>query len=354
MKMIKIKNILSILLVVVIFICTNAQKHPTIYVLATGGTIAGQGESASSSAYKAAAISVNQLLSAIPSLNNIANIKTEQIANIGSQDMNDEVWLRLAKRVNELLSLKEVDGIVITHGTDTMEETAYFLNLTVKSDKPVLLVGAMRPATAIGTDGSRNIYNAVACAASKESVGKGVMVMMDDKILGADDVTKSNTLAVGAFENPNFGQLGIMYNGKPIYSRESLKKHTINSEFDIANLEKLPRIEIVLGYSNASSLFIDTAIKSGVKGIVVAGVGNGNISSKMQNGLVDAVKNGIAVVRSSRVFSGPTTQWNEVDDDKYGFSASWYVNPYKARVLLMLALTKTTDYKEIQRMFREY
>lgn len=332
----------------------NRQGKPTIYILATGGTIAGTGASQVSSGYTAGAITVDQLLAAVPDIMNIATVKGEQVANIGSQDMNDEVWLKLSKRVNELLKQDDVDGIVITHGTDTQEETAYFLNLTVKSNKPVVLVGSMRPSTAISADGPRNIYNAVACAISPESHGKGVMVVMDDKILGADDLSKTNTLSVGTFENPNYGPLGLMYNGKPIYTRTPIKRHTANSEFDITNLNTLPKVEIILSYSNATSLFVDAAVIDGAKGIVTAGVGNGNFTTDIQNALADAVKKGVAVVRSSRVATGPTTQWDEIDDDKFGFSASWYINPYRSRVLLMLALTKTNNYKDIQRMFSQY
>jgi L-asparaginase len=332
----------------------NAAQKPTVYVLATGGTIAGTGATQVAAGYTAGAITVDQLLSAVPEIKDIANIKGEQIVNIGSQDMNDEVWLKLAKRVNQLLSQGDVDAIVITHGTDTQEETAYFLNLTVKSDKPVILVGSMRPSTAISADGPRNIYNAVACAVDKSSIGKGVMVVMDDRILGADDISKTNTLSVSTFQNPNFGELGIMYNGKPNYSRESMKRHTTKSEFDVTNLDKLPQVEIILSYSNATDLFVNAAVNAGAKGIVTAGVGNGNMTTVMQNALANAVKKGVAVVRSSRITTGPTAQWDEIDDDALGFSASWFVNPYRSRVLLMLALTKTTDYKEIQRMFTEY
>lgn len=355
MKTNKVTRLFS-LLVITLFVsmAATAQQKPTIYVLATGGTIAGQGTTNVASGYKAGVITVDQLLSAVPGLDNIANIKAEQVANIGSQDMNDEVWLTLAKRINVLLNQPDVDGIVVTHGTDTQEETAYFLNLTVKSDKPVILVGSMRPSTAIGADGPRNIYTAVACAVSPDSRNRGVMVVMDDKILGADDLSKTNTLYVETFQNPNYGPLGIVYNGKPIYSRSSFKRHTGSSEFDITNLTSLPRVEIILSYSNATSLFVDAALQHGTKGIVVAGVGNGNMTTVMQNALAEAVKNNIAVVRSSRIMTGPTAQWDEVDDDKLGFSASWFINPYRARVLLMLALTKTTDYKEIQRMFTEY
>lgn len=355
MKTINLKKGFSLMLVAfAVSIAAIAQNKPTVYVLATGGTIAGQGATEVTAGYKAGAITVDELLSAVPEIKDIANIKAEQVANIGSQDMNDEVWLKLGKRVNELLSQGDVDGIVITHGTDTQEETAYFLNLTVKSDKPVILVGSMRPSTAISADGPRNIYNAVATAVSPLSIGKGVMVVMDDKILGADDLAKTNTLSVGTFQNPNYGPLGIVYNGKPIYSRESVKRHTTSSEFDITNLTKLPRVEIILSYSNATALFVDAAVKGGAKGIVTAGVGNGNLTTVMQNALAGAVKKGVAVVRSSRIMTGPTAQWDEINDDALGFSASWFNNPYRSRVLLMLALTKTKDYKEIQRMFAEY
>lgn len=355
MKTTKLRRILSLLTIAFISISVNAQTKPTVYVLATGGTIAGEGKTEVTAGYKAGAITVDQLLSAVPEIKDIATIKAEQVDNIGSQDMNDKVWLKLSKRVNELIKQDDVAGIVITHGTDTQEETAYFLNLTVKSDKPVILVGSMRPSTAISADGPRNIYNAVATTVSPLSDGKGVMVVMDDKILGADDLSKTNTLSVGTFQNPNYGPLGIVYNGKPIYSREPLKRHTFKSEFDVTELNELPRVEIILSYSNATSLFVDAAVKAHVKGIVTAGVGNGNMTTVIQNALENAVKHhNIAVVRSSRIGSGPTAQWDEVDDDALGFSASWFNNPYRSRVLLMLALTKTRDYKEIQRMFSEY
>lgn len=354
MKKISFVSIIFVLFMLAGTMAGFGQK-PVVYILATGGTIAGSGDSAVESAYKAGAVSVDQMLSAVPEIMDIADIRGEQVASIGSQDMNNEVWLTLAKRVNEVLAMEETRGVVITHGTDTQEETAYFLNLVVKYDKPVVLVGSMRPSTAISADGPRNIYNAVACVVSPESWGRGVMLVMDDMILGADDLAKTNTLSVGTFQNPNYGHLGIMYDGKPIYTRRSVKRHTTGSEFDVAGMTILPRVEILLSYSNATRLFVDAAVDAGVKGIVVAGVGNGNMTTDIMNALEAAHKErGVAVVRSSRIMTGPTAQWDEVDDDKLGFAASWYINPYRARVLLMLALTKTTDYREIQRMLSEY
>ncbi len=356
MKTLRITRIIGlvVILCLTLGVESSVAQKPKVYILATGGTIAGEGTSEVVSGYKAGAVSVDQMLAAVPEITKIAEIKGEQVVNIGSQDMNNAVWLKLVNRVNELLKQQDVAGIVITHGTDTQEETAYFLNLTVKSEKPVILVGSMRPSTAISADGPRNIYNAVACAIDKKSTGRGVMVVMDDRILGADDLTKTNTLSVGTFQCPNFGPLGYMYDSKPIYTRQSVRKHTTRSEFDVSGLKELPQVEVIMGYANAGRLFIDAAVKNGVKGLVYAGVGNGNTTAEAQNALADAARHGVAVVRSSRVPTGPTAQWDEVDDDKLHFSASWYLNPPKARVLLMLALTKTSDYKEIQRMFTEY
>lgn len=193
-----------------------AQKLPNIHILATGGTIAGTGTGSSSTQtnYKAGQVAIGTLISAVPEIEKIANVTGEQIVNIGSQDMTDDVWLTLAKTINKLLAREDIDGIVITHGTDTMEETAYFLNLTVKSDKPVVLVGAMRPSTAMSADGPLNLYNAVVVAAAKESKGKGVMIAMNDIVIGAHSALKTNTISVETFQAPGDGALGYIHNGK--------------------------------------------------------------------------------------------------------------------------------------------
>lgn len=299
-------------------------------------------------------MAIGTLLDAVPEVNKIANVTGEQIVKIGSQDMNDAVWLTLAKRINELLKRGDVDGIVVTHGTDTMEETAFFLNLTVKSDKPVVLVGAMRPSTAMSADGPLNLYNAVVTAAAKESKGKGVVIAMNGLILGAQGATKMNTVDVQTFQSPNSGALGYVLNGKVSYNMESLKRHTTKSEFDVTNLDKLPKVGIVYSYSNVDADVMTPFLNGGYQGIVHAGVGNGNIHQNLFPMLEKARKQGILVVRSSRVPTGPTTLDAEVDDNKYQFVASQELNPQKARVLLMLALTKTNDWKKIQQYFNEY
>lgn len=333
-----------------------AQDKPNVYILATGGTIAGTGASATSSGYTAGQVAIQSLIDAVPQMKELADITGEQVVNIGSQDMNNEVWLTLAKRINELLASDDVDAIVITHGTDTMEETAYFLNLTVKSNKPVILTGAMRPSTAISADGPLNLYNSVAVAADKSSQDRGVMIVMNGIIIGAHGTQKMNTLSVQTFQDPDGGPLGYVYNSKPYWNLKTLKKHTTESVFDVRGLDKLPKVGIVYAYSNIEAdvmtPFLDKA--NGYEGIVHAGLGNGNYHKNIFPTLLDARKEGIIVVRSSRLPTGPTTLWDEVDDEKYEFVASWELNPQKARVLLMLALTKTHDWKEIQKYFEEY
>lgn len=330
-----------------------AQDKPKVHILATGGTIAGVGTSSTQSNYTAGQVAIGTLLDAVP-VQDIAEVTGEQIVRIGSQDMNDNVWLTLAKRINEILNNSDVDGIVITHGTDTMEETAFFLNLTVKSDKPVVLVGAMRPSTAISADGPANLYNAVVVAGASESKGKGVMVAMNGKIISARNVLKTHTLDVETFKAANNDALGYIYNGKVFFTSICNKKHTTASVFDVTNINELPKVGIVYSYSNIDADMVKPMLANGYKGIIHAGVGNGNIHKDIFPVLEDARKQGIQVVRSSRVPTGPTTLDAEVNDAEYQFVASQELNPQKARVLLMLALTKTSDWQTIQTYFNEY
>lgn len=341
------------LLALTLSIVIYAQK-PKIRILATGGTIAGVSKSATETNYKAGEVGVYTLLNAVPEVKNVADVSGEQIVKIGSQDMNDDVWLKLAKRCNELLNKEGYDGVVITHGTDTMEETAYFLNLTVHSKKPVVMVGAMRPSTAMSADGPLNLYNAVVVAANKASEGKGVMVSMNDIILDAKSVIKTNTTAVQTFQSATSGPIGYVYNGKPYFTRSVENRHTYQSEFNVDNLTSLPKVGIVYSYSNVSELPMKAFMDAKFDGIVHAGVGNGNIYHTVFDLAIKAQQQGIQFVRSSRVATGATTLDAEVDDAKYHFVASQELNPQKSRVLLMLALTKTKDWQAIQKYFNEY
>lgn len=351
MNFLKRFGVLSVIMLMAVTMA--AQELPKVYILATGGTIAGSGSSATKSNYSAGQVAIGTLLDAVPAIRNIADVEGEQVVNIGSQDMSDEVWLILAKRINELLARADVDGVVVTHGTDTMEETAFFLSLTVSSSKPVVLVGAMRPSTAISADGPANLYNAVVTAASPESKNRGVMVCMNGKVFGASDVTMTNTTSVETFQSPNAGPLGYIHNGEVHYYNQAPARSNA-LYFSVLNLNSLPKVGIAYGYSNVEGDVVRMMIKKDYKGIVYAGVGNGNIHKNVFPELEKARKKGVIVVRSSRVPTGATTLDAEVDDNKYEFVASWGLNPQKARVLLMLALTKTDDWKTIQKYFNNY
>ncbi|HXX29533.1 MAG TPA: type II asparaginase [Myxococcaceae bacterium] len=327
---------------------------PRISILATGGTIAGAQPKPGEAGYKAGSFSVESLIQAVPGLGDLATVSGEQIASIGSQDMNDAVWIKLARRVNELQVRSDVDGIVITHGTDTMEETGYFLNLVVKGDKPVVLVGSMRPATAVSADGPMNLYNAVAVAGDRAARGRGVLVVMNDDIHYAREAEKTNTTSLQTFVSPNRGLAGIVNFGKARFYSPPVPRHTSGSVFAGPIPDSLPTVLIVYAYANVGKEQVDAALAAGAKGIILAGVGDGNATAAMLDALGAAAKQGVVVVRSSRVGSGTVARNVEVNDDKLGFVAALELNPGKARVLLQQALLKTRDVAAIQKYFDEY
>ncbi|UKW09932.1 type II asparaginase [Campylobacter jejuni subsp. jejuni] len=324
-----------------------------IAILGTGGTIAGFIDSTiATTGYTAGAIDIDVLIKAVPQIRDLADISWEQIANIDSSNMCNEIWLRLAKKIAKLFA-EGIDGVVITHGTDTMEETAYFLNLTIKSDKPVVLVGAMRPSTAISADGPKNLYNAVALVANKEAKNKGVMVAINDKILSARGVVKTHSLNVDAFSSPDFGDLGYIVDGKVFFYNNITKAHTKNAPFDVSKLTSLPKVDILYSYSNdGSGVAAKALFEHGTKGIVVAGSGAGSIHKNQKDVLKELLKKGLKVVVSSRVVAGCVAVSDS--DEKLGFISAEDLNPQKARVLLMLALAKTSDPKKIQEYFLKY
>ncbi len=329
-----------------------AQNLPTIALLATGGTIAGSGVDASLGSYKSGELGIKELLKAIPNLNKIARVQGEQISNIGSQDMNEEVWFKLAKRAQELLDNSRIQGVVITHGTDTLEESAYFLNLVLRSTKPVVLVGAMRNATSLSADGALNLYNALSVAIDEKSANKGVLVVMDDTIFSAREVIKTHTTHTSTFKALNSGAIGSVYYGKTRYYMQPLRKHTTESEFSILELKTpLPKVDIIYTHASMTPDLFQASLKSHAKGVVIAGVGNGNVSTGFLKAMQEASQMGVLIVRSSRVGSGEVTS-GEIDDK--AFITSDNLNPQKARVLLQLALTKTNNKEKIQEMFEEY
>jgi L-asparaginase len=327
---------------------------PVIVVLATGGTIAGAASTNVQAGYTSGQVGVEQLIAAVPEARKLAQLRGEQISNIGSQDMNDEVWLKLANRVNALVAMPDVTGVVITHGTDTIEETAYFLNLVVKTKKPEVMTAAMRPATALSADGPLNFFNAVAVAADKDAAGRGVLVVINDWIHGAASLTKTSTTAVQTFLSPQSGLIGTVAYGQTEFYRGPIGKHTADSQFTVAGVSALPRVDIIMAHENMDGALIDAAAAAGAKGIVIAGVGNGNLTQSAVKALAAQAQKGIVCVRASRVVTGWVGRNVELDDDKLGFVAALDKNPQKARVLLRLALLQQRSDADVQRIFDEY
>src|SRR5471032_416605 len=251
---------------------------PRVRVLATGGTIAGA-QTKGARGYRAAAFSVEALIAAVPQLNELARLDVEQVAAIGSQDMDEATWRQLAARATAALADADIAGVVITHGTDTMEETAFFLNLVVRSEKPVVLVGAMRPATAISADGPMNLFNAVAVTAHPEAHGRGVLVVANDEIHFAREVAKTNTTQVGTFRATARGLAGLVNAGRIHFYSAPVRRHTAQSEFSLDGASALPRVDIVYAHAGMGRELIDGAVKAGAHGLVLAGVGDGNLGA---------------------------------------------------------------------------
>lgn len=311
-----------------------------IAILATGGTIAGSAKDSLATEYKAGILSVDELLSALPQIAQLADIYAEQIANIDSCDITNEIWLRLARRASALLN--EVDGIVITHGTDTMEESAYFLHLVLPARKPIVLTGAMRPANALSSDGLKNLYNAVLVAINTRSLG--VLVAMNDRIFSARDVQKTHTLNIDAFSG---GEMGYIVGGEVVfYHPQNLAQSGAFSQ----NLDNLPKVDILYSYaSDGLSIAARALFESGTRGIVIAGSGAGSIPSAQKIVLKELMARGLKVVVSSRVKCGFVML--DSADREAGFISAGDLSPQKARILLMLALLKTNQNSEIERYF---
>jgi L-asparaginase len=354
MKKLSTKPLLLLFVFAVAQYAAAQPKKPNVVILATGGTIAGAAATGTQSGYTSGAVTIDAMIAAVPGIKDLANIKGEQISNVGSQDMSFEIMLKVAKRINELMPREDVDGFVITHGTDTMEETAYFLNLVVKGNKPVVMVGSMRPSTAVSADGPLNLYNAVGVAVDPQAKGRGVLVVMNDWIQAAHSLTKTSTTSVQTFMSPLRGVVGISSYGKNDFYNTPVWKHTSASEFDINNVTQLPRVDIVFACADMPADLIDASANSGAKGIVIAGVGNGNMTKAALEAAARVVKKGVIVVRSSRVPTGNVGRNVEVNDDELGLIASDELNPQKARILLALALLKSRTKPEIQNLFYSY
>lgn len=347
------KKILALLLTLIFLTAAassclaEAANRKKIVVLATGGTIAGVGEAGKAAGYKPGALTAEQLLAAVPELEQVADIEAIQICNVNSDDITAEIWLTLANTINEMAKAPDVAGFVITHGTDTMEETAYFLNLTVRTDKPVVLTGSMRPATSISADGPMNLYEAVCVAASDEAVGHGVLIVFSDRIYAARTMTKTSTYSVMAIAAGEMGSIGIVRDGAVYLYESPMKKHTTESAFDISGLTTLPKVSVLYFSVDADPELLRYAAEHS-DGLVIAGAGAGEFSEKwieIINGLT------IPVIISSRIDDGVITKDNLLCKNTVAANT---LPPQKAAILLRLALTGETSQEQLEALFEQY
>jgi L-asparaginase len=325
---------------------------PGIALLGTGGTIAASAADATQVHDYRVSEPVEAILAAVPQVRALARLHCEQICNVDSHDIGNALLLTIARRVEAVLAQPDIDGVVLTHGTDTLEETAYFLNLVLKSVKPVVLVGAMRPATALSADGPLNLLNAVRLATCAEAAGKGVLVMMNDRIGAARLVTKAHTTGVEAFGSAEQGHLGMIAGGKVHFFTAPVHEHTLATPFALTGLDDLPVVDILYDHQGARPELHRAAIEAGARGLVLAATGNGGLSPAARVGVEMARRHGVPFVRATRVAQGVVTA--QAEDEALGTIAANSLNPPKARVLLMLALGLTRDVDQIRRWFERY
>ena len=345
----------------IVLLPSNAspQVLPRVYLLATGGTIAGRGTSTTAgSNYERAAVTGSEIVDSVPELRKYAEIRVEQVANVYGNDLTVSDWLRLAKRINTILQDEPTAaGIVVTHGTNTLEETAFFLHLTVRDQRPVVVVGSQRPGTALSADGPANLLGAVRTVISPHAKAKGVLAVMNDEINSARDVAKTNTYRPGTFRTPELGFLGYVDQDKVTFYRDVTRKHTFNSEFDISALDDLPAVEILYSYIQPSVVPFHALVASGVRGIVFAGPGPASLSS-FERAAIQKVNEmppskRPVLLRASRAGNGRATDAGPEYAKLQTLTAD-NLSPHKARILLMLALTRTSDLVELRRIFSEY
>ena len=333
----------------------RAQDVPRVRLVATGGTISNR---------TGGRLSAEELVQSMPGIERYARPEFEQFSNLASSELTLDQWVALARRLNQIFTTDpDIAGLVVTSGTDTLEELAYFLDLTVRSDKPVVVVGSMRNPSTLGYEGAANLLEGFRVAASPDARGKGALVVLNDEINAAREVTKTDALRLSTFQTRGYGVLGVVDADRVAFYRNSLKRHTARSEFDIAAVTSLPRVDVILVYQGADGDLIRAAADAGAKGIVIAGAGAGATSGTQQAGIDYATKKGVFVVTTTRAGAGRIAArggrgragaTGPPPDETGRHIAGEDLAPVKARVLLMLALSRTSDPAEIQRMFTEY
>ena len=330
-----------------------------MHFVATGGTISNK---------EGGRLSAEELAKSMPGVERYARLTHEQFANVASSELTLAQWLGLSKRINEIFaSDKELAGIVVTSGTDTLEETAFFLHLTVRDPRPVVVVGSMRNPSTVGYEGAANLLEGVRVAADPAARNKGALVVLNDEINSARNVTKSDALRLQTFRSREYGQLGVVDRDRVVFFSQIVQRHNEQIEFDISKVTELPRVDVIMVYQGASGDLIKAAVDNGARGIVIAVAGAGATSGTQTEGLNYAASKGVFIVTSTRTGSGRIAPPQRQGDGAPGFQLSPEQQkrrqftiagedhtPIKARVLLMVALTKTTDRNELQRIFSEY
>jgi len=335
----------------------DRHPRPVVHVIGTGGSISCIGHSRTDFldyGYGDRHYTIEEMLSRVPEVNELATVRSEQFMNAYGGEVSPERWADLARRIQAILrSAPETAGVAITHGTSTLEETAYFLNLTVRSDRPVVVTGAMRPMTAMSNDAEVNLLDCVRVAASPEAAGRGVLVVLNNQIQGAREVTKTSTSRLDTFKSADLGFLGYAdSDGKVVFYRSTTKRHTRESEFEIEGVTSLPRVDIAYAYSGVDGTAIDAVVEAGCAGLVSAGLGSGGAPRPFIEALVRAAEAGVPVVVTSHAGSGRAMARRAAAERGFLFGDN--LSPRKARILLMLALATTRDKSEIQRMLETY
>lgn len=330
-----------------------SQHLKRIHIIATGGTIAGVGEKGQTGGYASGVLSIGELLSSLPRTHTLGHITGEQYASLNSDDITQAIWLDMAKHINRLARDEAMDGFVITHGTDTLEESAYFFHLALKTEKPIVITGAMRPATATSPDGPLNLHQSIALAASEAAHGQGVLVLFNEGIYSARDVRKGNTFRTHAITGGDMGALGLMRDEIPAFYHTSRTQHTLHTAFDLSAVAVLPSVAIAYFHVDAQPAILD-ALAATHDGLVVAGAGDGIVSLRWEERMRALCAKGVPIVRATRVTDGAVFRNAGMPDDAIGTVAAGTLSPEKARVLLMLALLQARAPLAIQSMFDRY
>ena len=333
------------------------ERRPRVYLIGTGGSISFVGRERTdyiNYSYDNKHLTIQELLDRVPEVSEWAEVRAEQFLNVGSTEVGPSHWLALAKRINTIFREDpEAAGVAITHGTATLEETAYFLNLTVKGRNPVVVTGAMRPPTGMGTDTDVNLMDCIRVAAAPQSAGRGVLTVLNNEIQAARDVTKTDSYRLETFRSNQLGLLGYAdSDGEVVFYRTTTKAHTQDTEFDLEDVAELPRVDIAFSYAGADGLLVDALAGAGVPGTVAAGLGSGGSPPGFMAALRKAMERGVKVVIATQVGNGRVMRTRRFDEA--GYIAADNLSPKKARILLMLALTRTSQSEEIQRMMLTY